>query len=367
MNKADGEKLLALYRPDLMPILEDSADYRKRQVLAHLLRPGLTSFVEATSLPAGLRTELDAVGASTLRPVERRTSTDGTTKLLHLCRDDSQVETVVMPYRDRTTACISSQIGCPVGCTFCATGASGFTRNLSPAEIVDQVRSAASVSSEIGARLSNIVYMGMGEPLLNLRSVLDSIKILTDQWGMGFGRRSLSVSTVGIPTGIVRLAKEEPQVNLALSLHAASDEVRRSLIPSRHRHPLDEILAAAWQHFELTRRKLFVEYVLLRGVNDSPADARRLASLLRGHVVTVNLLSWNLVEGLPGAKPVRETAGARHKAERTGAYARCSRETTRAFRDTLRSRGIEVTVRQSKGADIEGACGQLAARRRATR
>jgi len=352
VSTRDGERLLGLYRPDLLPALETSPDYRKRQVFAHMMRPRTSSFAEATNLPADLRRALDGLGADTLRLAATRLSVDGTKKLLYECRDGLYAETVVMPYRTRTTACVSSQVGCPVGCAFCATGAAGFERNLTAAEIVDQVRGAASVSAEAGGRLSNIVYMGMGEPLLNLRAVLDSIKILTDPQGMDLGHRSLSISTVGIPAGMVRLANAEPQVNLALSLHAASDDIRRSLIPARHRHPLDEVLAAAWKHFEITRRKLLVEYVLLRGVNDSPTDARRLASLLRGHVVTVNLLPWNHVGEL---RPMKG---------RGVVFSPSPREAVVAFRDALQSRGIEVTVRRSRGADIEGACGQLAGRHR---
>jgi 23S rRNA (adenine2503-C2)-methyltransferase len=258
-----------------------------------------------------------------------------------------------------------------VGCAFCATGAGDFRRNLSAAEIVDQVRIAAALSTESGSRLSNVVYMGMGEPLLNLRAVLASIKILTDPLGLKLGHRSLAVSTVGIPAGIIRLAQEEPQVNLALSLHAASDEVRERLIPNSHRHPLKDVLAAAWKHFELTRRKLLVEYVLLRGLNDSPEDARRLAALLRGHVVTVNLLAWNPVNvpptlrrgaAGPAAGATRSASAPPRKDSRT--FSPSPREAVVAFRDALRARGIEVSVRQSKGADIEGACGQLAGRQR---
>ncbi len=368
MSQQTGEELLALYRPDLCAELKDHPAFRKRQVLAHLMRPEAQPFAQATALPADLRARLETVGANTLTLVASRVSKDGTKKLLYTCRDGAHIETVVMPYRNRTTACISSQVGCPVGCHFCATGADGLRRNLTAAEIVDQVRGAAAVSAESGARLSNIVYMGMGEPLLNLQAVLASIKVLTDPLGMAIGHRSLAVSTVGIPSGIIRLGQAEPQVNLALSLHAATDKVRESLIPATHRHPLKDVLEAAWAHFEATRRKLMVEYVLLSGVNDSLEDARRLAALLRGHVVTVNLLSWNPVDDLVGKTTVRAKPGAGAGGGPRGmdrrSFATSPRETMMAFCDTLRTRGIEVTVRQSKGADIRGACGQLAGRKR---
>jgi 23S rRNA (adenine2503-C2)-methyltransferase len=358
------EKLLAVYRPDLSEALEESSApaYRQRQVFEHLTRAEIRPFSEATALPADARARLDEAGATTLQVAGRRTATDGTVKLLLACSDDARVETVVMPYLKRTTACISSQAGCPVGCAFCATGAAGFRRNLSTAEIVDQVRAAAGVATERGGRLSNLVYMGMGEPLLNLQAVLSSIAVLTHPRGLNLGHRSISVSTVGIPAGIVRLARAEPQVNLALSLHASSDRTRELLVPARHRHSLADILAAAWEHFALTRRKLMVEYVLLRGVNDSIEDARRLAALLRGRVVTVNLLSWNQVSvaGFDQANGAGSASSPREK--RLSAFFPSSRAAAAAFRDVLMNAKVEVTMRQSKGADIEAACGQLAGR-----
>ena len=222
------EELLATYRPDVYATLSEHPAFRQRQALEHLMRPDSPGFKDATAIPAALRAELEQMGESTLSVAARRTSADGTVKLLMQCRDNALVETVVMPYQKRITACISSQAGCPVGCAFCATGASGFRRNLTPAEIVDQTRAARVVAAGWGARLSNIVYMGMGEPLLNLQSLLSSIKILSSPHGMSIGHRSLSVSTIGIPSGILKLARVEPQVNLALSLHAASDRVREA-------------------------------------------------------------------------------------------------------------------------------------------
>jgi 23S rRNA (adenine2503-C2)-methyltransferase len=269
---------------------------------------------------------------------------------------------LIMPYRKRTTACISSQVGCPVGCAFCATGTAGFRRNLSAAEIVDQVRAAALVAAEEDGRVSNLVYMGMGEPLLNLQAVLSSIEVLSHPHGLNMGHRSISVSTVGIPAGIVRLAHAEPQVNLALSLHSVWDRTRELLIPPRHRHPLDDILAAAWEHFALTHRKLLVEYTLLQGVNDSIEDARRLATLMRGHVVTVNLLSWNPVHVIGHDETVGPGSGPSASEKRHTAFLPSSRAAVGAFRDALLNAKVEVTIRESRGADIEAACGQLAGR-----
>lgn len=362
--------MLALYRADVAHVLSenDCASYRYAQVYQHLFQRPMRAFSEATALPADARGALDALGASTLTQVEDQTAPDGTTKLLLSTRDGKYIECVVMRYTDRVTVCISSQVGCPVGCTFCATGSMGFGRNLSAAEIVDQVRAAATLADGEQRRVSNIVYMGMGEPLLNLQAVLDSIRILTDPNGFGLSHRAVSVSTVGIPSGIRRLARTEPQVNLALSLHAADDNTRALLVPDRYRHPVADVLDAAWDHFSLTRRKLLVEYVLIGGVNDSPEQARALARLLRGHVVAVNLLAWNPV--------TRRTPAARQPTDRRrpaadppssppGYFQASTSAAVSAFREVLLSSRIETVVRRSKGGSIQGACGQLAGRRRA--
>lgn len=390
--------LLALYRPDLHDALDRAGvpGYRYDQVYEHLLRRPLQPFAQASALPVDITQALDALEASYLAPVESQTASDGTIKLLLRARDGALLEAVMMPYQKRVTLCISSQAGCPVGCVFCATGALGFRRNLCAAEIVDQARAVSALALDEGRRISNIVYMGMGEPLLNLQAVLDSIRVFTDPKGVALAHRALSVSTVGIPSGIIRLANAEPQVNLALSLHAADDGTRARLIPRKHLHPLAEILAAAWQHFAITHRKLLVEYVLLRGVNDSVEQAKQLAGLLRGHVVAVNLLVWNPVAGLapgnlldaPAGKPRREgpqSGPADRGARVSGGFAardlspgrgtqpgaaesRFSRfqpsppAAVAAFRETLLESHIETVVRRSKGADIQAACGQLAAR-----
>ena len=361
---ATPQTLLAVYRPDIAQALSamDAPSYRYAQVYEHLFRRPLRSFSEATVLPTDTRAALDGLGVSTLTIAGSRSSPDGATKLLLAGRDGSYIETVIMRYRDRVTACISSQVGCPVGCVFCATGAMGFRRNLSVAEIVDQARLASALVAEEDRRVSNLVYMGMGEPLLNLQAVLDSIRILTDPQGMGVAHRALSVSTIGIPSGILRLARAEPQVNLALSLHAADDRTRALLVPRSFRHTLPEVLESAWGHFAITHRKLLVEYVLLDGVNDSADDARRLAALLRGHVVTVNLLAWNPVSqhGAPSSGPaLRPRAGAALPSSfRPSAPAAIA-----AFRNALVSAHIEAVIRRSKGSGIQAACGQLAGRR----
>jgi 23S rRNA (adenine2503-C2)-methyltransferase len=377
------QALLALYRPDISKALAavGAPPYRHAQVCEHLLRRPLQPFSQATALPADTRDAMDALGVSTLAPAGARIAPDGTTKLLLSGRDGQCVETVLMRYQNRSTACISSQIGCPVGCAFCATGAMGFQRNLSAAEIVDQVRAAAVLAAEEGRRISNLVYMGMGEPLLNLQAVLESIRIVTDPSGLGMSHRAISVSTVGVPGGMLRLGRTEPQVNLALSLHAADDRTRALLIPESFCHPLSRILDAAWEHFDITHRKLLIEYVLLRGVNDSVDDARRLAGLLRGHVVTVNLITWNPAPGLGGAASRLGRDATAGDATSRGATSRGVSDATKlgtgrsgvfeppvhaavaAFRTALLGAGIEAVVRQSKGSGIQAACGQLAGQR----
>ncbi|MHB1344099.1 MAG: 23S rRNA (adenine(2503)-C(2))-methyltransferase RlmN [Thermoleophilia bacterium] len=334
---------LAVYRPEVARLLADAdmPAYRYAQVYEHLMRrPGL-ALSAATNLPLALREELDALGTYTLTEAGRREDADGTTKLLLAARDGAQLETVAMRYERRTTLCVSTQVGCSLECSFCATGAMGFVRDLAPAEIVDQVRLLSALLATEDREVTNIVFMGMGEPLLNLDAVLAAIRLLKDPAGLAFAQRALSVSTIGIPAGIRRLAREEPQVNLALSLHAPDDALRTRLIPANRRFPLAEVLTAADDHFSATHRKLFVEYVLLGGVNDSPRQATALAALLRGRVVTVNLIPWN-----PGC----------------GDYSPPSEGTAIAFRDILEQRGVTATLRLGRGRAIAAGCGQLATR-----
>jgi 23S rRNA (adenine2503-C2)-methyltransferase len=368
------QAVLELYRPDLARILAgaDAPPFRYVQVLEHLFnRPG-ADFAAASALPADLRSALSGAGTSVLEVVATREAADGTTKLLLAAADGAQVETVSMPYGKRLTVCISSQVGCAVGCAFCATGALGFRRNLTTTEIVDQIRAAVSLARP-DQRLTNVVYMGMGEPLLNLGAVLNSVRVLTASSTFGLGHRALSISTVGIPDGMLRLAQAEPQVNLALSLHAADDATRALLIPEKFRHPIAAVLEAAWQHFAITRRKLLLEYVLIGGVNDSVDDARRLAGLLRGRVVTVNLLNWNPVcpEDAEATGPASPRGTSKKASLATQPQGRTrmtslpvllpsSPAAISAFRAALRASHVESVLRQSKGAGIEAACGQLA-------
>jgi 23S rRNA (adenine2503-C2)-methyltransferase len=333
---------LEAYRPDLAALLGDREEppYRFAQVYEFMSRHPGEAFDSATALSKDLRTALDSLGSCSLRTTRRTDAPDGTTKLLLTARDEESVETVIMRYPRRTTVCISTQVGCSLGCTFCVTGAIGFHRNLSAAEIVDQVRAAQSLLAEEGRTVSNVVFMGMGEPLLNQEALFASLRLLKDPAGLGLAQRSLSVSTVGIPEGILRLAREEPQVNLALSLHSADDALRTLIVPANRRYPLKEVMRATEEHFRVTHRKLFVEYVLLGATNDSEKHAQKLADLLRHRVVAVNLIPCN-----PGC----------------GGYQAPTPEAERAFLAVLASRGVEATIREPRGRSIDAACGQLAA------
>jgi 23S rRNA (adenine2503-C2)-methyltransferase len=284
-----------------------------------------------------------------VRAVEARlhlTSADGAEKALFELGDGATVETVLIPSRQaggrtRLTVCVSSQVGCPAACSFCATGLGGFSRNLTGAEIADQVMYFAHHLRGRGQRVTNVVFMGMGEPLLNTRAVRDAIARLNDPRGFNFGERHFTVSTVGIVPQLRRFLEWAGQVNLAVSLHAPNDELRSRLVPYNRRFPVASLLDAVKDYVEATRRRVSFEYVLLRGVNDAPPLAVELADLLRplGGLAHVNLIPWN---------PFRE-----------GHFVRSDGPDAAAFAELLRHRGVNATIRVSKGLDISAACGQL--------
>lgn len=316
--------------------------YRGRQLAHWLYGKGARSYAVMTDLPQTLRARLEAevpLGRSALLHLQR--SRDGTVKFLLEEADGERVEAVLMPYERRLTVCLSSQVGCPMGCLFCATGLSGFTRNLTAGEMVDQVLTAQEFARR---RISNVVFMGMGEPLLNYEQVLKAVRLLHRE--MGIGMRHITLSTVGHVPGIRRLAEEGLQLTLAISLHAPNDELRRWLIPHLARFSLEEILAAAREYGEKTRRRVSFEYVLLSQVNDSPGHAKELASRLRNLPCHVNLIPFN---------PVAETDFRPPEPQRV-----------RAFREVLERAGIAVTQRLQRGADIDAACGQLRRRWRSS-
>jgi 23S rRNA (adenine2503-C2)-methyltransferase len=323
--------------------------YRARQVLDAAWRGSPTSFDEVLTLPAALRAELE-VSFRFDSAVEREVRvTDGglTEKVLHRLSDGLLIESVLMHYparegsRERHTLCISSQAGCAVGCPFCATGELGMERDLETAEIVDQVRHAARSLTADGKRLTNIVFMGMGEPLLNLDRVLEAIAALNDPKRFGLGARHITVSTSGVVTGIRRLTELGPQFTLAISLHAARNALRDVLVPLNRRWPVEAVVEAAREHAEATGRRVTYEITMISGINDTDLDADALADLLRGELAHVNLIPMNQVAHTPWiGTPLPEV-------ER--------------FAARLRAAGIQATIRYNRGTEIGAACGQLAA------
>jgi 23S rRNA (adenine2503-C2)-methyltransferase len=311
--------------------------YRARQVWEWSAR-GAPSYEEMTTVPKALRTRLtEAVPFSTLEVVTERESNDGTVKVLFRTHDGHPVEAVLMRYRDgRRSLCLSAQSGCPLTCTFCATGAMKFGRNLTAFEILDQ-----ALHFRRKEPVNHVVYMGMGEPFLNFDEVLASARRLPD---LGITHRRTTISTVGWMPGLSRFVDDvDVPIRLALSIHAADPRLRSELMPVNDRYPLADVLAECRRYVALRRRKVFVEYVMLAGVNDSPADARGLAALLDGRSFKVNLIPFNPTGS---------------------AYDGSSREAIERFRNVLVRAGIPATVRLTRGRDIEAACGQLAAEAR---
>jgi 23S rRNA (adenine2503-C2)-methyltransferase len=323
--------------------------YRARQVYEALTRGLAVDFREMSTLPRTLRAAL----AERLEPVSlvaiETLSSPGrhaTTKTLFATADGHGVEAVLMRYPRRATVCVSSQVGCAVGCPFCSSGRLGLERQLSAEEMVDQVLHFARVLRDEGRRVTNVVFMGMGEPLLNADQTLRACRLLNDPRGFALAARSLSVSTAGVVPGIKRLAREAPQVNLAISLHAATDELRDRLVPLNRRYPLDELFAACDHYVRRTRRKLLFEWVMLAGVNDGEEQVRALAARLRRPLYHLNLIRYNATEA-PFAAPAPAQV--------------------EALRRRLEARGVRCTLRRSPGDPIAAACGQLALRRMARR
>jgi 23S rRNA (adenine2503-C2)-methyltransferase len=316
--------------------------YRARQVWEWAYRRFAASYDDMSNLPVDLRaklaTELPFPATGVVR---EQASEDGQTrKRLIRLADGKLVETVLMLYdprgdsRERATVCVSSQAGCAMGCVFCATGQAGFERNLTAGEIVAQVIGFAREQ-----RISNVVFMGMGEPMANYRAVWKAVETLTDAAGMDMAARHITISTVGHVPGMRKLAEEKPQVGLAVSLHAPDEALRERLIPTAHRFPLPEIIHACRDYVEKTHRRVTFEYCLMDGVNDSAEQARVLAALLRGLNCHVNLIPVNPTADLSIRRPARSR--------------------TLAFQRELSARGVPCTVRVEKGVEISAACGQL--------
>jgi 23S rRNA (adenine2503-C2)-methyltransferase len=319
--------------------------YRAKQLMRWLYNHSIIDPELMTDLSVQLRNSLRADTQLALPKVsDVRKGSDGTIKWLLDIGGGQQIETVYIPEPARDTLCVSSQAGCAIDCSFCATGKQGFNRNLSAAEIIGQVVLVQqALTADADARsISNVVFMGMGEPLANFREVVRACDLLTDDMGFGLSRRRVTVSTSGLVPQIRKLAAET-NVALAVSLHASSDAVRNELVPINRRHPIGELLAACWYYARATRsREITFEYVMLENVNDSCADAERLASLLRDRPAKVNLIPFN---AFPGT-----------------VYRRSSQTVIDRFRQVLLDHGIMTITRKTRGDDIDAACGQLAGR-----
>lgn len=327
---------------DLHPDHYPQEGYRRRQLLQWVFEHGAGSFADMTNLPAKLRAELSE--QFTLDPflsTETVASSDGSVKYLFTLPDLKQMEAVYMPYLDRKTVCVSTMVGCPAKCAFCATGALGFGRNLTAGEIVGQVLAVARGQGIAPREIRNLVFMGMGEPLLNYDHVMLAARILLHEHGLSMSKRRVTLSTVGLPRGIRKLAREDDLgIKLAISLHAPDEETRRRIIPTAHANTIAEIMASAREYQEVTGRRVTMEYAMLRGVNDHLWQADLLADLLRGLVSHVNLIPMNPWDG--------------------SGFQESSEEQLQAFYDRLEARGVEVSVRRSRGRDAGAACGQLA-------
>jgi 23S rRNA (adenine2503-C2)-methyltransferase len=333
--------------------LADSGEkpMRAGQMRHWLLARGAVSFDEMTDIPKALRVHVaDYYMPLASKIAKHQAASDQTHKLLVELVDHKLVECVLIQDEGRRTACISTQVGCGMGCVFCASGLDGVDRNLMPAEILEQLlllRNLPSPPTPLPGgegrnaleRLTHIVVMGMGEPLANLDNLLEALEIATSKDGLGIGARHITISTVGIPVKIRKLADLGKQYHLAVSLHAPNDELRSQIVPTNDKTGLMEILNAAEYFFEKTGRQVTYEYVLLGGVNDAASHARQLAALLKGRRAHVNLIPFNDVEGLP--------------------YRRPSTESLNTFTKVLQSGGISVKVRKRKGSQIDAACGQL--------
>jgi 23S rRNA (adenine2503-C2)-methyltransferase len=318
----------------------DEKPFRAKQVLEWVYQHGAKSFDEMTNLSKLLREKLKerfVVYASQI--VRRSASSDGTVKLLLKWPDGATSECVMIPDEPRRTACISSQVGCPVGCRFCASGMKGLQRNLTTGEMVEQVLRVSVEASTDEGRLSNVVFMGLGEPLANYDAVMRAVRTINASWGPNIGARKITISTVGLPKQIRHLADEGLQLNLALSLHAPTDDLREQLIPWAEKISIASLIEACRFYFEKTGREITLEYILLHEVNDRRTHAQQLARFARQLRCNINLIRYNVVEGLPFGRPSGDAA--------------------HAFQQELREQGVNAHIRTSRGMDIEAACGQL--------
>jgi 23S rRNA (adenine2503-C2)-methyltransferase len=312
--------------------------YRGRQIFRWIYKEGADSLDMMSDLSRKIRQDLSKKAAiGSLKTIDKLNSKDGSIKILFGLADGLRIESVLIPEKNRVTLCVSSQAGCAVGCRFCATGMMGFMRNLDAGEIVDQLLQAGGLFDR---RITNIVFMGMGEPMLNLKSVLKACEIINDIHGPALAQKRMTISTVGITHGLKKFVDNAHRLGLAISLHSADEEKRRKIIPAAEKNNLKDILALAKLYTEKTGRRVYFEYLLLGGLTDSIGDAKKLVKAIEGIPCKINLIRYNPVDGLPFKEPTEEDVN--------------------KFRDYLYPRTYAVMIRESRGADIRGACGQLA-------
>lgn len=326
-----------------MDILSSQPKFRIKQINKLLYQDLISDWQEASVLPLTLRQDLNKFCPLAIEAQVFATKKSPTKKALITLVDGQKIETVLLAHLDgRHTVCVSSQVGCPMACSFCATGSLGFRRNLTSLEIVEQVLFWARFLEKSGARITNIVYMGMGEPFMNYDNVLESIRILNNPDKFALGARHISISTCGIIEGINKLAKENLQVNLAISLHAPNNELRTRLMPINKKYPLDKVLAAVKKYVKNTSRRVMFEYLLLDRVNDGPKEAEQLARLMAKPLYMVNIINYN----------------------QTGVFRATRVSRAKDFINILQQHQVAVTQRYTFGADIWAACGMLANRKK---
>ena len=324
---------------ELKEVLKELGEkpYRAEQIFKWIMQENVTSFDEMTNISIELRNKLkEKFDLHVFKILKKQVSKDGTKKYLFDVLDGNAIESVLMEYKHGFTICVSSQIGCKMGCKFCASTGINFVRNLTSGEIVEQI---LAVERDNNIRISNVVFMGIGEPLNNYSNVVNAIRIINNQKGINIGARHISVSTSGLVPGIYRLADENIQCTLSISLHATNNEKRSSMMPVNNAFPIEELMQACKDYIAKTNRRISFEYALAKDNNDNLEDAKELVHLLKGMLCHVNLIPINKIEN--------------------GAYSKSSNENIMKFRDYLNDHGIVATIRRELGSDIDAACGQL--------
>lgn len=324
-------------------VLKNQPAWRLKQVKTAIFKQLIDDWQLARGLPQPLRRDLAQNCSLAINNKLFEAKNRQTVKALITLKDQKKIESVLIRHKNRNTICVSSQVGCPMGCIFCATGAMGFLRNLAADEIIEQVLLFARLLKKEGKRVDNVVFMGMGEPFLNYNNVIAAVKILNDEQGLNIGARHISISTIGIPAGIEKLIDEPLQLNLAVSLHAPNDRLRQKIIPAAKNYPLEKIIKAVWRYSHNTNRRVMFEYIMIDNVNDSDNCAYELVALIKNNLplklVFVNLIRYNPARNF---KPSNE-------------------QRIKQFKMILEDNNIETTQRFRFGQDIKAACGQLAA------